>query len=150
LPTCCCVTLALIVPAILALPALMKSIRSYGSKSSVLSPLLWFAFIMLGAIVAAAWVHASTWLLVIFTVVFALDAGLILVMYVVFVAKGETHQLRSETYSLQHMAIARGLVGDNVVGLNDPGDPDGVRQIEGPSDLPMLEGGERDADDEGN
>jgi hypothetical protein len=137
--------------AIFAIPAFLRALRAYGSRSSVLSPLLWFAFLLLAAVIGGVLAGAPFWIEVTVLSLFAIDSVVILVMYVVFFVKGQAHQLRSETYAIQHMALERGLLGDNTVGLIPP-PPEGsdilpASEVESPALL--LESGDKD-DSDGN
>ena len=89
-----------------------------------MSPLLWLAMLLLAALVASVGYGAPSWIQILLAVFTGLVVALTLFMYVWFAVKAP-HQLRSEGYSLQHMAIDRGLLGDNDRGVIDVStDPD--------------------------
>lgn len=81
----------------------------------MLSPLLWLALTLLVGIVACVALRASGLVVVTLIVFLGAVLAVALCMYVYFATKGQSHQLRSETYAL---AIERGLVGDDVRGLS--------------------------------
>jgi hypothetical protein len=128
----------------LALTAILKSLRTYGSRSSVLSPLLWLAFILgaFAVICVALGEPGLKWVAVTLAVLLVADVLLVLVMYVVFVARGEAHQLRSESYAIHHALIQKGLVGDNTTGLfeEDVRSDRPLVAVESPEALPPKRG----------
>jgi len=94
----------------------LQQASEQGSRSTVLRPLSWMLSICLAATIAMVGVHAPTWLLVLFAVFSAATAAIYLGSYI-FCLKRDRDALRSETYSIQRLAIEKGFVGDSASGL---------------------------------
>ncbi len=95
-----------------------------GSRSTVLRPLGWIVAICAGATLAAVKFNASNWIILLFGVAAGLGIMLYLGSYIYCLATGREDLLRSETYSIQKLAIEKGFVGDSLAGVfrSKPGD----------------------------
>jgi hypothetical protein len=113
-----CGTVAL-VAGWFTLPALRQALQAHGSKSSVLAPLLYLAALLLAGVLGAVYVGAPALIVGVMLSLLGADVALIMVMYVVFVARNRSHELRSETYALQHQLLEKGLLGDSARGVID-------------------------------
>jgi hypothetical protein len=89
------------------------------SRSDVLKPLAWLIGILATLTVLAAIGKAPTWLLIIFSSLLTVSICLYVGAYV-FCLLNDRDALRSETYSLNKMAIEHGVYGDSRMGLIDP------------------------------
>lgn len=89
------------------------------AKSTVLQPLTWLLGMLLAAVIGAAYVMVPAWMVVVllsFSVV-VIVLFLSVYVYCLFVNGGKNADLlRSETYSIQKMAIEKGVYGDSTMG----------------------------------
>jgi hypothetical protein len=104
-------------PSIQLIKAFLEQATSHGSRSTVLRPLAWLVAICASATLAAVRFSAPTWIIVLFGVSAGLGIALYLVSYIYCLAKGKEDLLRSETYSIQKLAIEKGFVGDSLAGV---------------------------------
>lgn len=87
-----------------------------GGRSSVLNSLGWMMFILVGTLMGLVRSGAESWLIILFSVFISL----ILVWYLgfyFFFALRSPDTLRSEKFSLQKMAIEKGIYGDSESGF---------------------------------
>jgi hypothetical protein len=63
--------------------------------------------------------HAPTWASIVFATFTGLPLLLFLAAYIFFMTR-DPDALRSERYSIQKMAIEKGLIGDDLHGLLEP------------------------------
>jgi hypothetical protein len=89
------------------------------SRSSVLNPLQWLTVILAASLLTAMAFHLPPWVGITITVFLAATVLLLLSAYIFFMQRNPD-ALRSEKYSLQKMAIEKGLVGDDIAGLINP------------------------------
>ena len=104
-------------PPIQLIKAFLEQATAQGSRSTVLRPLAWLVAICAGASLAAVEFHAPTWIIVLFGVSAGLGIALYLGSYIYCLATGKEDLLRSETYSMQKLAIEKGFVGDSLAGV---------------------------------
>ena len=125
-----------------ALAAILRSIRAQGSRSSVLAPLLWLASILGLLTLASPMCGLPIWITATLFAACIADVVLSMGMYVYFVRKGQSHQLRSEAYSLHHQMLEKGIIGDSIAGIVDDVDVDAPRiAAESRAQLPPRTGG---------
>ena len=86
------------------------------SKSTVLRPLSWLSTICAAAILGAVRFNAPNWLIIVLAVSFCMTLALYLGAFVYCLAT-DKDSLRTERYSIQKLAIEKGLRGDSTVGL---------------------------------
>jgi len=86
-----------------------------GSKSTILKPLTWFISLLLAAIIALSYTKANSWLIV-FLVILISIAFIVFIMAYIYCLFKNPDALRSETFSIQKMAIEKGVFGDNISG----------------------------------
>ena len=94
---------------------LLQTSDASGSKSTILKPLTWLLSILIGGICALLYAKAPDWILILLSVTFALTIILLFGAYV-YCLINDKDALRSETYSIQKMAIERGVIGDSSTG----------------------------------
>jgi hypothetical protein len=126
------------------LRSLMFSIRDFfertdasGTKSTALQPLLIGNAILSAAIGVALKAGAATWLLAVMALLLFACVVTFIGAYIFFMIRNPD-ALRSERFSLNKMAMERGLIGDDLTGLR-----------EAPSREALLIGGDY-ANDEGH
>lgn len=95
---------------------LFQHAAAQGSRSTVLRPLAWLLTICASSLVGCVQVKAPEWVVVMFGVLSAMSAFLYLGAYIYCLAH-DRDALRSETYSIQKLAIEKGYVGDSSVGM---------------------------------
>src|SRR5260370_28984511 len=95
---------------------LLQQATAQGSRSTVLRPLGWLLTISGAIAIASIEFKADTWVLIIFVTICALTAALYLGAYI-YCLIVDRDALRSETYSIQKLAIQKGSIGDSATGL---------------------------------
>lgn len=101
---------------ILVFKELFERSDSSGSRSTILKPLTWFLSILIGGLILLIRLKAPNWILVLFAIILCLVISIFFFAYVYCLFK-DRDALRSEKYSIQKMAIEKGIVGDNIVGV---------------------------------
>ena len=96
--------------------AFLEQATARGSRSTVLGPLGVMMPICVAATLAAHYLGAPIWLVVLFSTFSALTMVLYLFAYLYCLFK-DRDALRTETYSIQKLAIEKGFIGDSMVGL---------------------------------
>jgi hypothetical protein len=104
-------------PPIRLIQAFLDQATAQGSRSTVLRPLAWFVAICVAAVVCLVEVKAPVWLTAMFGVFAGLGSALYLGTFVYCLQNGKEDLLRSETYSIQKLAIEKGFVGDSLSGV---------------------------------
>lgn len=98
------------------LAPILEQASAKGGRSTALHPLQWAFGLVLAALVGVAPFTPPAWLMISLLAL----AGVILVMIIiayVFFMRSNPDYLRSENYTLQKMAIERGVFGDSITGL---------------------------------
>lgn len=90
-----------------------------GSRSTVLKTIFGLISLLVSAALLGIWINAPNWVIIILVGCLLLSIGLFLFAFIYFMFRNPD-ALRSEKYSLQKMAIERGLVGDSLQGLVQP------------------------------
>lgn len=88
-----------------------------GSRSTVLSPLGWLAATLLAGWIGLLWRQAPHWVIVLMAVLLCLCIALYLIAYVYFMTR-TPDALRSERFTLNKLAIEKGMMGDNASGFS--------------------------------
>jgi len=100
--------------------AMLKQFLSQASarvlRSSVLGPLAWMTVILITAILLSVFFKTPFFITTILVIFICLIILLFIASYIYFMIK-DPDFLRSETYSIQKLAIERGIVGDNLLGI---------------------------------
>lgn len=86
------------------------------SRSTILKPLTWFISLIIGGLILLVRLEAQTWIVILFAIIISLSILIFFFAYVYCLLK-DKDALRSEKYSIQKMAIEKGIVGDNIVGI---------------------------------
>ena len=89
-----------------------------GARSTALMPIGWMTAILSSSSIASGVLRGPSWLTIIFGVGAALSIGLYLFAYLYLLFK-DRDALRSEKYSIQRLAIEKGLFGDSTSGVID-------------------------------
>jgi hypothetical protein len=95
----------------------LQQATAQGSRSTVLRPVGWMLSICIAATLGAVYVKASFWIVVLFAVFSSLAASLYVIAYVYCLFGKKEDLLRSETYSIQRLAIEKGFRGDSLTGI---------------------------------
>lgn len=85
-----------------------------GIRTTVLGPIGWAIFILLGALLTAHGINAPVWIMIILAVFLCLFVILFFIAYI-YCLITDKDSLRSEFYSIQKFAIEKGY-GDSVFG----------------------------------
>ncbi|MCX6256815.1 MAG: hypothetical protein NTW49_02790 [Bacteroidia bacterium] len=99
-----------------AIKELFQRSDSSGSKSTVLKPLTWFISIIIGGLILLIKIDAPLWVVIMFSIVMGIVIIVFLFSYL-YCLFTDRDAIRSEKYSIQKMAIEKGLYGDNITGL---------------------------------
>jgi hypothetical protein len=96
--------------------SLFEQATIQGSRSTVLRPLGWVTSVCGACLLGAVYEKAPAWVVVLFG---AAEAGAVLLYFgaYIFCLVEDRDALRSETYSIQKLAIQRGFIGDNAAGV---------------------------------
>src|SRR5437879_1495225 len=97
--------------------AFLKQATEQGSRSTILRPLGYLLSMCVAATLGAVYVKAVPWLVLLFAVFSGLAAILYLGTYVYCLLTNRETLLRSETYSIQKLAIEKGFYGDSSAGM---------------------------------
>lgn len=87
-----------------------------GSRSTILKPLTWFLSLIIGGFVLLIKLNAPNWTVILFAIVVCISVFIFFFAYVYCLFK-DRDALRSEKYSIQKMAIEKGIIGDNITGI---------------------------------
>jgi hypothetical protein len=104
---------SIVIPGLQHWQLLSKQTDIGQSRTSALNPLQWTLAILLLGLLILLWTGADKWIIVGLGVCVFGDVGLLAFGYFYFMFKNPD-ALRSEAFSLQKMAIERGLVGDSL------------------------------------
>lgn len=96
--------------------AFLEQASAQGSRSTVLRPLGWLLSICSAGLLGAISIQAPTWVGVLFASGVALSVLLYLGAYI-FCMVRDRDALRSETFSIQKLAIEKGFYGDSTSGV---------------------------------
>lgn len=94
----------------------LQQATATGSKSTVLKPLGWAIAICISAMLSAAFFKLASWMIIFFAIL----TGLLIILYFfsyIYCLCKDRDALRSESYSIQKMAIEKGMVGDDTSGV---------------------------------
>ncbi len=116
---------------------LLRQATAQGSRSTVLRPLQWFVGICIVGLLGCLKYGAPLGVLILFVVMVALIFLLFMGAYIYCLCT-DKDALRSETYSIQKLAIERGLVGDSTVGIFEIEETLGGHLIKQPSTITAL------------
>ncbi len=99
--------------------AFLEQATASGTRATVLKPLGWVIGMLIAAILASLPFSPPTWVLIMLAVLVCLTLLVYLIAYV-YCLRTDKDALRSETYSIQKMAIEKGFVGDSIIGRLEP------------------------------
>jgi len=102
--------------AITGIKELFERSDASGSRSTILKPLTWFLSLIIGGLIISIKLKAPTGIIVLFAISVCLAILLFFFAYIYCLFK-DPDALRSEKYSIQKMAIEKGIIGDNIVGI---------------------------------
>ena len=97
--------------------AFLDQATAQGSRSTVLRPLAWIIAICVGAVLGAVEFKAPPWIVDLFGLSVGVAVTLYFVTYLYCLFTKKEDLLRSETYSIQKLAIEKGFVGDSLAGI---------------------------------
>jgi len=102
--------------------AFLEQATAKGTRATVLKPIGWMMVILVSATLSSFYFKAPPWLGVMFAVFACLTMVLYLLAYT-YCLFTDKDALRSETYSIQKLAIEKGFVGDDIMGRLRPPKP---------------------------
>ncbi len=102
-------------------PAFLERAFAQRLRSTAIQPIQWVLGLLLAAVVSGPKLGAPGWLVVLLATLAAATALFFGVCYVYFMRKNPD-ALRSERYTLQKMALERGILGDSTTGPLTPED----------------------------
>lgn len=112
---------------------LLERSDSSGSKSTILKPLTWLLSVFIGGMVLLIKVNAPSWTIIFFSIILGLGISIFFFSYIYCLFK-DRDALRSEKYSIQKMAIEKGVYGDNMIGLIYSNEPKALNESKNLSD----------------
>ena len=104
-------------PPIQLIRAFLDQATAQGSRSTILRPLGWLIALCAAALLGAVECKAPEWVVALFGVSAGLGVALYLCSYLYCLVTGKEELLRSETHSIQKLAIEKGFVGDSAAGV---------------------------------
>ena len=87
-----------------------------GSRSTILKPMTWFISVIIGGIIFLLKFNSPQWLIIMFSIIMGLAIITFLFAYI-FCLFTDKDAIRSEKYSIQKMAIEKGVYGDSSTGV---------------------------------
>jgi hypothetical protein len=87
-----------------------------GSRSTILKPLTWFISVVIGGLILFIKIESPKWIIIMFSVIMGLSIVIFFFTYV-FCLFTDKDAIRSEKYSIQKLAIEKGLYGDSTSGI---------------------------------
>lgn len=96
--------------------AFLEQASAKGSKSTVLKPLGGMMAICISASLSAVYFKSPSWLLILFSIFAGCTMSLYLIAFL-YCLFNDRDALRSESYTIQKMAIEKGFVGDSNIGI---------------------------------
>jgi len=115
------------VPGLSLIQAFLEQATAKGTKATILKPLGWMMLILISATLSAFYLNSPKWVGVLFSVFTCVTMVLYLLTYIYCLFK-DRDALRSETYSIQKLAIEKGFVGDDISGMLQP-EPDETKAL---------------------
>lgn len=106
-------------PPLGVIRAFLEQAMAKGTRATVLKPIAWMMVISVSATLSSYYLSAPPWLGVLFAVFTCLTMALYLIAYT-YCLFTDKDALRSETYSIQKLAIEKGFFGDDIVGELKP------------------------------
>ncbi|MEQ8244578.1 hypothetical protein [Fulvivirga sp.] len=102
--------------AIEIIKELLQRSDTSGSKSTILKPLTWFIVVIISGIILLQIYDSPNWIVVMFAVILVV-AILIFFFAYIYCLFTDKDAIRSEKYSIQKMAIEKGIFGDSNSGV---------------------------------
>jgi hypothetical protein len=87
-----------------------------GSRSTILKPLTWFISVVIGGIILLIKINSPQWLVIMFSIIMGLSIVIFFFTYV-YCLFTDKDAIRSEKYSIQKLAIEKGIYGDSTSGI---------------------------------
>ena len=87
-----------------------------GEKSTILKPLTWLISILLASMILGNYFELPKWILIMFAIIVGIIIILFIVSYI-YCLFNDRDALRSEKFSIQKMAIEKGVYGDSISGI---------------------------------
>ena len=109
-------------PPLGVIRAFLEQATAKGTRSTILKPIGWMMAILVSATLGSFYISTPPWLGGLFAVFTCLTMVLYLGAYI-FCLFTDKDALRSETYSIQKLAIEKGFVGDSIMGELEPVKP---------------------------
>lgn len=112
-------------PGIGLIRAFLEQATAKGTRATVMKPIGWMMALLISATLTAYYLKVPNWI----GVTFAVFAGLTMLLYLLsytYCLFTDKDALRSETYSIQKLAIEKGFVGDDLTGRLKPAVPAGA------------------------
>ena len=100
-----------------------------GNKSTILLPLRWLIGLSFSATLISEFIDAPKWMIIMFAIVSGLGIILFLFTYI-YSLINYPENLRSEKYTIQRMAIERGIFGDDIVGQTKVETEKDIKELE--------------------
>lgn len=82
-----------------------------GAKSTILKPITWFISLLVAGLMCALYFKANNLIIVFFIILISFACAIFFFAFIFCLFKNPD-ALRSETYSIQKMAIEKGIFGD--------------------------------------
>lgn len=90
-----------------------------GAKSTILKPLTWFLALIIGGILLLLQFSSPIWLIIMLAVIFCFGVVIFFFVYI-YCLMNDRDSLRSEKFTIQKLAIEKGITGDDIIGIISP------------------------------
>lgn len=99
---------------------ILQHANSYGSRSSILSVLVWIFGTLLTALTVSSIFKAPIWVSCFLAILIGIAFFVMIGAYIFCLYKDKPDLLRSESFNLQKLAIERQTSSDSLVGIQTP------------------------------
>lgn len=90
-----------------------------GAKSTILKPLTWFLALIIGGILLLLQFDSPMGLTIMFAIIFCIGVVIFFFVYI-YCLIHDRDSLRSEKFTIQKLAIEKGIMGDDIIGIIPP------------------------------
>ena len=101
------------------LKSFLEHYSAKGTKANVLKPVGWIISVLIFANIYVFYINLPIWVCILFTI-FSSLAILLFIFSYIYCLLTDKDALRSESFTIQKLAIEKGFVGDNIIGKLNP------------------------------
>jgi Na+/pantothenate symporter len=117
---------------------LLQKSDASGSRSTILKPITWFISALLGGIGLLLSQNSPNWLIIMLSIILGITVTVYLFTFI-YCLFTDKDAIRSEKYSIQKLAIEKGIYGDSTTGIIPKNQADSKRIAENNSSDKTIE-----------